>query len=151
MLIKALTPAFFAAENTRTPVLYAAISVGVNIVGSLILFPVFGHVGIALATATAAWVNVGLLIYGLKKRGSFAADARLKSRGVRLILASAVMGAALAGYGEVCALWFAHSNLTAILALIGLIVFGSTVYGVMVLALKASSVAELKSAFRRRA
>ena len=50
----------------------AGITVLVNIVVSLLLFAPLGHVGIAIATTIAAWVNVllaGAWIEGLGARG----------------------------------------------------------------------------------
>ena len=65
VLIKVLQPGFFARENTRAPMMMAGITVLVNIVVSLLLFGPLGHVGIAIATTIAAWVNVLLLARGL--------------------------------------------------------------------------------------
>jgi putative peptidoglycan lipid II flippase len=54
---KVFSPGFFAREDTRTPMRFAIASVVVNVLGSLVLSRFLGHVGIALATALAAWVN----------------------------------------------------------------------------------------------
>ncbi len=149
VLIKALTPAFFAAEDTRTPVVYATASVAVNITASLALFPVVGHVGIAAATAVSAWVNVVLLVWGLRRRGAFAADARLKSRGWRILAASGGMALAVVGYKVILAPLFARSDAVAMAALAGLVLFGGAVYAVLVVVLRASSVSELRTMVRR--
>ena len=93
--IKVFSPAFFAREDTRTPMIYAAISVVVNVVGSLSMFYIIGHVGIAIATSLAGWVNTALLAGTLLKRGDFAFDAQFKRRIVPLCLASCVMGIAV--------------------------------------------------------
>jgi putative peptidoglycan lipid II flippase len=66
VLIKVLQPGYFARENTKSPMWMAGITVLVNIVFSLLLFPFFGHVGIAIATSISAWVNVVLLWVGLR-------------------------------------------------------------------------------------
>src|SRR5262245_47541218 len=52
--IKVLQPAYFAREDTRTPMWYGGISMLVNVGGALLLFYVFGHVGIAAATSLSA-------------------------------------------------------------------------------------------------
>lgn len=95
VMIKVFAPGFFAREDTRTPMMFAVIGVGLNIVGALALFPFLSHVGIAVATSLSAWVNAGLLGITLQKRGGFAADHRLRSAVIRIIVASLVMGAAL--------------------------------------------------------
>lgn len=61
VLIKIYSPAYFAREDMKTPMFFSAASVATNIAGSLLLFPHFGHVGIAAATSIAAWVNTLLL------------------------------------------------------------------------------------------
>jgi len=97
VLIKIFTPTFFANEDTRTPMLCAGVSVLVNITGSLATFQYLGHLGIALATSLAAWTNTILLIVILLRRQQFETDARLRTRLPRVMLASVVMGAAIAG------------------------------------------------------
>src|SRR5690606_33461470 len=71
VLIRVLQPGFFAREDTLTPTLFAGVSVAVNIAISLWLFGTLLHVGIAIATAVAAWVNVLLLAFTLARRGLF--------------------------------------------------------------------------------
>ena len=61
VMIKVFSPGFFAREDTRTPMIFAAISVAVNMTGSLLLFPHYAQTGIALATTAAGWVNAILL------------------------------------------------------------------------------------------
>ncbi len=84
VMIKVFSPAYFAREDTKTPMRFAAISLTVNTVGSVALFFLFRqlgwmpHVGIAVATAIGGWLNALLLWGTLKARGHFVADARLK-------------------------------------------------------------------------
>ncbi len=95
VLIRVFLPGFFAREDTRTPMIFAGISAGVNIVGSFSLFFILGHVGIAIATTMAAWTNALLLGSTLLRRKHLIPDANLRRRMALTILASAVMGAAL--------------------------------------------------------
>ncbi len=97
VLIKAFTPGYFAREDTRTPMIFAAISVAVNITTALALFPSMGAPGIATASALAGWVNAALLLGVLIRRGHWGSDAGLMKRAPRLVLASAVMAAAIYG------------------------------------------------------
>jgi len=101
VLIKVFSPGFFAREDTRTPMIYAAISVAANIALSLALFFVIGHVGIAIATSLSGWLNAALLGSTLYRRGQFTLDAQGRRRLPPIILSSLVMGAALwgAAYG----------------------------------------------------
>jgi putative peptidoglycan lipid II flippase len=96
VLIKVLTPAFFARENTKTPMVFAGMSAIVNLVLGFILFLKFGFVGLAVATTFASWLNVLALLRALLRSGDFAPDARLLSRLPRLAVASALMGGFIA-------------------------------------------------------
>lgn len=53
VLIKAFTPGYFAREDTRTPMIFAAFSVALNVTVALLTFPRIGAPGIALASAAA--------------------------------------------------------------------------------------------------
>ncbi|MGL4542848.1 MAG: murein biosynthesis integral membrane protein MurJ, partial [Polymorphobacter sp.] len=95
VLIKVLTPGFYARSDTRTPVQIAVASMGVNLVGNLLLIWPLEHVGIALSTAIAAWFNAALLFIMLRRRGHFTVDARLRRTIWRLGFAGAAMAGVL--------------------------------------------------------
>ncbi len=67
-VVKLVSPAFYAIGNSRVPVTASAISVGFNIVVSLILVRSLGHNGLALGTAMAALLNAGLVLVLLRAR-----------------------------------------------------------------------------------
>jgi putative peptidoglycan lipid II flippase len=92
-----LQPGFFAREDTVTPTIFAGVSVAINIVLSLALFPQFQHVGIALATSAAAWVNAALLAIWLRRRGHFILAAAEWRRHGLILVAALVMAGALYG------------------------------------------------------
>ena len=94
--MKVLAPAFFAREDTRTPVIVAAWTMAANIVLSVALVFPFEHVGLAMATSLASWINAGWLAVGLHRRGFLTADRRLLRSVPRLSAASLTMSAALA-------------------------------------------------------
>lgn len=101
VLIKVFQPAFFAREDTKTPMWFAMINLVVNAAGSLALF--FGlqslgmqpHTGIAVATTISGWINALLLWGSLKRRGHFALDARTVRVLPLLLVSSLVMGVVL--------------------------------------------------------
>ena len=95
VLIKVLVPAFFARENTKTPVLIAAICVCVNVVLNLLLMKVLGHLGIALATSISGWLNAILLGFFLHKQGNLSIDVDMLRRLSAIIAASGFMGAVI--------------------------------------------------------
>ncbi len=148
VLIKVLQPGFFARENTKSPMWMAGITVLVNIVFSLALFPFFGHVGIAIATSIAAWVNVVLLWVGL--RGFVTLERENWRRLGGMVIASVVMAAGLWGAKSLMSGWLeADTFIRKTGATAVLIGFGATLYGLGVLLLKVTSLRKLKSAFRR--
>ena len=149
VLVRVLQPGFFAQENTKSPMIMAGITVAVNIVVSLLLFPLFGHVGVAIATSVSAWVNVILLSRGL--RGFLVLDRQLKSRLPRVFAASLVMGGVVFGLYQVVADWF-EPGTGSVLRVVGLaiLVFGGmATYGAAAMGLKATSLEDFRSGFRR--
>jgi putative peptidoglycan lipid II flippase len=95
VLVKALTPGFFAREDTATPFRFAMISLALNIVLSVGLFQVMNYAGIALATAIASWCNVAMLTRRLAKRRHFRIDAQLARNVPKALACSLAMGIAL--------------------------------------------------------
>ena len=61
MLVKSLTPGFYAREDTRTPVKIAVASAILNVGLAALLMLSLRHVGIALAASAANWLNALLL------------------------------------------------------------------------------------------
>lgn len=149
VLIKVLTPGFHARGDTRTPVRIAFASMLVNLVGNLTLIWPLAHVGIALATAAAAWMNAGALWWVLRRRGHFAADDRLRRAVPRLVAAAAAM-AALLFVATPWALPYTTADWwTRGLALGALIGAGAVVYFAVAAVTGAARPADLKAAFRR--
>lgn len=95
VLVKILAPAFFAHEDTKSPLRYASGAVAANLIVSLATFRWFGHVGLAWATAISAWTHVLLLYVGLKRRDLYTASVRLLPMLWKTVLASTLLGAAL--------------------------------------------------------
>jgi putative peptidoglycan lipid II flippase len=95
VLVKALTPGFFARGDTATPVKVGFFVVALNLVLNLVLTPALGHVGIALATSAASWVNVVVLGLLLMRRRRLVLDRRLRGRVPRLVAAAGVMAVVL--------------------------------------------------------
>jgi len=150
VLIKVLTPGFYARSDTRTPVRIAVASMLVNLAGNVTLIWSLGFVGIALSTAAAAWVNAGVLYWTLRRRGHFALDARLRRNAWRLVVASAVMAVALLAANWLVAPYMSAGLIARAVALAALISAGGTAYGGAAYALRAFSLADLKGQLRRR-
>jgi len=151
VLTKVLAPGFFAREDTKTPMIFTAIGIAVNITAALALFPLIGYVGVALATSLAAWVTAGLLGVRLYRDGHFIPDARLKSRLPRILLASALMGGALWAGAAVLAPWLTDIFFWQVTALSLLVAGGAVIFALACLGAGAAHWGELRAIFRRQA
>jgi putative peptidoglycan lipid II flippase len=149
VLIKVFSPAYFAREDTATPMRYAVLSLTLNTLGSIALFfgfralGIMPHLGIAVATTLGAWLNAGMLWRTLVARGQFVTDARLARALPLILLASLVMGAALWFAAAGLASWLGAASglvvrLLALAALVGvgLAVYAAAVFGLGVLDLR---------------
>ena len=150
ILVKVLTPGFYARQDTKTPVRFAMIAIGVNIVLNVVLIVPLHHIGPPLATAISSTVNVWMLYTTLIKRGHFVPDARLRHRAWRLAAAALTMGAVMwIGEGRVMP-WVHGGWVSRIGALVVLVGSGMVVYAVATLALGAFGRADLALLLRRR-
>jgi putative peptidoglycan lipid II flippase len=95
VLVKILSPAFFAHEDTRSPLRYASGAVAANLAVSLATFTWFGHVGLAWATAVSAWTHVLLLYLGLQRRGLYAVTWQLWPLLWKTLLATGMLASML--------------------------------------------------------
>ncbi|AQS41173.1 MAG: MurJ-like protein [Candidatus Tokpelaia hoelldobleri] len=152
VLIKAFIPGFFAREDTRTPMIFAAFSVVTNITLALTLFPYLHVIGIAIAEITAGWVNAVLLFATLILRGHWRRGQQLRKSAASFIFSAFVMGLAI---------WFAKGWLAAqldpaapfmvrALALVLLVISAAAVYFSMVFLTGGASLAAIRQNFRRK-
>ena len=149
VLVKVLSPGFFAREDTGTPFRVTLIVVVTNTALSLALFQFIGHVGIALATSAAAWLHAVVFWVILKRRGVLDIDARLAARLPRIVAASAIMAAALWPLAIAFEGMLAGSTAEAAVALAALVGAGLAVYGVAAQLLGAARLGELRAMMRR--
>jgi putative peptidoglycan lipid II flippase len=155
VLVKVLAPAFFAREDTKRPMRYALIGVGINIaLGAALFFwlrgmGMPGFVGLAIATSVAAWVNVALLWTTLIREGRYRPSGAALSRVFRIVLATAALAALLA-FAE----WRQADLIAAFggvkeIAVLSVSGGGFLVYALIAIVLRAVTLGELKGAFRR--
>ena len=149
ILVKVLTPGYYARHDTRTPMRFAMISIAVNLVLNLVLIMPLKHVGPPLATAIASTVNVWLLYHTLKKRGHFEADSRLKRRVPRLAVAAIAMGVALYWLAPLVNPYLTGSIVRRAGGLLALVAGGGAVYAIACFLTGAFVVGDLKLIMRR--
>ncbi len=95
MLIKVLAPGYFARQDTKTPVKIAIKALIANMVFNLMLVFWLKHAGLALATTLSAFMNAGMLFWGLKRAGVFKATEGWMTYGFRLLFANSVLATCL--------------------------------------------------------
>jgi putative peptidoglycan lipid II flippase len=86
--------AFFAQQDSKTPVVAAALSILANILLGLILMKPLAHGGMALATSLAAMLNLGILLAVLQRR-----LGGIDWRCIGLSLARSILSAAIMAAG----------------------------------------------------
>lgn len=157
VLIKVFSPAYFAREDTATPMRFAMISLTANTIGSIVLFFLFRKIGwmpqlgIAIATTLGGWLNAFLLWSRLRAQGDFVADPRLNRNLPLIALASLAMGVVLFFAAVLLAPYLAsgQSFVVKAAALSALVALGLAVYGVAILAMDVMSVVQFKRFLRR--
>jgi putative peptidoglycan lipid II flippase len=150
VLVKVLAPAFFARHDTATPVKVAVAAMALNLGLTLVLMQVLAHVGIALATTCAGWVNAAALLALLVRRGHFRLDRRGRRHLPRIAAASLGMGAALALLRMALAPAFAGPAVVRIAALAGLVGAGLASFVLLALALGIADWRDLWGRLRRQ-
>jgi len=89
--IRILVSAFYAMQDTKTPVQMASISFGANIIFCLILMVPLKHGGLALATSLSSILNLILLVIVLKKKLGRLDGRRILHSVIKIGCASLVM------------------------------------------------------------
>ncbi|HLI21544.1 MAG TPA: murein biosynthesis integral membrane protein MurJ [Stellaceae bacterium] len=149
VLIKVMTPGFFARHDTATPVKVAFAAMGTNLVLTVLLGLVlpFHHVGVAAATSIAGWVNALSLMVLLHRRGHFTLDARSKRVMPRILAASLGMGALLWAMNLACAPLYAGAFVARTLALTVVIAVAVAAYFILAMLFGAKEWREIKQRF----
>jgi putative peptidoglycan lipid II flippase len=91
--VKVLSPAFYALNDARTPMLVSLGSIAVNYVMNSLLVHSFGHVGLAFSTSAVALVNFLLLALLMRRRIRRLEGRRLGNSVARIFAASLPMAA----------------------------------------------------------
>lgn len=152
VLIKVLSPAFFAREDTRTPMYVGGVAVAVNVVVSLALFPALGPVGIALATSVSGWLNALILYVLMVRRGYWKINRPLAFKMLLLLACALAMGAALIGLSKAMAPWLVVGSPMALrlAGLAGLVLGGAAVFFGLAFLSGAARLADMKRLMRRQ-
>jgi len=143
--------AFYALQDTKTPVKVAVITVMINLGLSLLLMGPFKHGGLALALSLASMIQFCLLMLLLKRKIDLGDMRPVYLSWLKSTLAAAVMGV---GLFAMHAMWFPVARGAGLLGmtieLSFLILTGMLLYGFAARLLKCNELNSLMEAFRRR-
>jgi len=151
VLVKALSPAFFAREDTATPLTAMLKALAITIALAIVLGRMFGPGGVAASIAVGAWNNALALIRRGSETFGFSIDATARSRLPRIAASAAAMGgllylaaplAAASGGG-------AHGGLAQAIAVLLLIAGATVLYGLLLLLFGVFGWAEAVGALRQ--
>ena len=150
VLVKALSPAFFAREDTMTPLVSALKGVVLAIAAAFLLSHWYGADGIAAAIALGAWSMAFSLIRRGAETFGFSIDTEARRRLPRIALAALAMGALL---------WLATRSLPALASgahglvqavlLLAVIAAGIAIYGLFLRLFGVTGWREAVNAFRQ--
>ena len=122
-----LSRAFYALQDTKTPMINATIAVVINIILNIVLSKYLGIGGLALATSIAAIVGTLLLFITLRRKiGGFGLKEITKSF-IKICIASILMGFIALGSFN-----FLSQNIRENLALILAIGLGALAYAILI-------------------
>jgi putative peptidoglycan lipid II flippase len=151
IVVKALTPGFFAREDTKTPLYVAIVAIAANLaLNAFFLFQTnLAQVGIALASSLSGWLNALLLGAVLMQRSQLVPDQRLLSRALRTAGATLGMGVMLWVVLRGLTPALAHPDLIGVVALFGLCALGGITYAALGAILGVINLSELRFLLRR--
>jgi len=149
-LAKIFVPAFYAQQDTKTPVKIGAVAVGLNLVLNitfiLILPQPVKHAGLAFATVLSSVFNMSCLALILQRRIGKPDWKQVAATAVRSLGAAALMAATVVA---VFGLFPSIGKMGQIIAVIGSIAVGGGVYLLANVLFRAPELREFAKALRR--
>jgi putative peptidoglycan lipid II flippase len=128
VLVKVLTPAFYARKDVKTPVTIAMAILLLSIPANFLLIPRIGIYSLATVTSAGSWANFILLFAILYTRGQFRMPGWLAGRLVRQLIAALAMAGTLIGLRSLLDPWFFGGLAERAIGLAALVGVGGAVY-----------------------
>ncbi len=153
IVVHVLARAFYAMQDTRTPVTWAIVAVGVNVPLMILLVGPMGVEGLALALSISAVIEVIGLLWSLRTRLEGIEGRSILWSLVRALLAAAVAGLVMAGG---LALFDAvipevmDDPLGRLVALLVLSAIGAVAFVLVAAVLRSPELRQLRDVVRRR-
>src|ERR1700744_5482905 len=136
VMIRSAVATFYARKDTATPMKASLTGLTVNVILKFLLMGSLAQMGLALATAIGAWINLLLVLFFAVRAGYLEPDRALMRSLGKFVISGIVLAAAFWLAAHLAAAQFAQlpafrSEATLLL----LIVVGGVVYGALILTL----------------
>src|SRR5205085_3382624 len=132
VMIRSAVATFYARKDTATPVKAALTGVAVNVALKVALVGSLAQIGLALATAVGAWINLLLVIFFAVRAGYLAFDREWIKSLAKFAVAGVILGAVLwfaarfaAGHLQIAA--FRDEATLGLLIVVGAIVYAASI------------------------
>ena len=136
VMIRSAVATFYARKDTATPVKAALTGVAVNVALKIALMGTLAQIGLALATAIGAWINLLLVLGFAVRKGFLELDREWIKSLAKFAVSGIVLAAALWLTAQFASVYFAQMTVFRDeLALLLLMVSGLFVYGFCILVL----------------
>ncbi len=141
---------FYSLQDTKTPMIYGVLAMGLNIILNITLSKFMGHAGLALGTSLSAIICTMLLYINLgKKIGNFRQINIIKTF-IKSLVASMIMGiVAKYSYGYIDTI-LGTSLINSIISLGSAVLIGAIVYAAIIIILRVDEVNMIKNMIRQR-
>ncbi len=146
MLIKILAPGYYSRQDTKTPMKYGIVAMISNMVFNAIFAWFYGYIGLAIATALSAFINMALLYRGLHIQGVYRVSRQTVWFIVRLIIAGSIMAGVVYWQLEDMSVWLSWGLSQRVLMLVmsiaiaaGIYLFSLLILGIRLKDLKAAT------------
>src|SRR6202043_3020179 len=110
VLIRSAVATFYARKDTATPVKASLTGLAANVLLKVLLMGSMAQVGLALATAVGAWINLLLVLGFAVRAGYLELDKALMQSLAKFVVCGAVVSAALWLAAKFAAIQFAQMN-----------------------------------------
>jgi putative peptidoglycan lipid II flippase len=134
VMIRSAVSAFYARKDTATPVKASLTGLAVNLALKVLLMGSLAQVGLALATATGAWINLLLVLGFAVRAGYLEFDKALVQSLVKFAVGGVVLAAALWLSAKFAGVYLAHlpvfrdEAVLLMLIVVGAIVYGASIF-----------------------
>ena len=153
IVVHVLTRAFYAMQDTRTPVLWAIIAVAINVPLMMLLVGPMGVAGLALALSISAVLEVIGLVWALRRRIESVEEAAVLRSVARSAVAATAAALLMLGGLRLVEDWLAPllaNGLGRLLVLAALSGAGVAIFVLVAAALKSPELAQVRSQLSRR-